>query len=102
VVHSDTLEHVINPIHALMECRRVLKQTGGLCFTVPIIVGRMTRSRSGLPFSHHGNQATSADDYAVRTEFGADAWTYLMEAGFTTVSIHAVAYPAATAFLAFK
>ncbi len=102
VVHSDTLEHVINPIHALMECRRVLKPTGGLCFTVPIIVGRLTRDRAGLPMSYHGNPATSADDFAVRTEFGADAWTYLIEAGFTTVSIHAVAYPAATALLAFK
>jgi SAM-dependent methyltransferase len=102
IVHSDTLEHVINPVHALTECRRVLKTGGGLCFTVPIIVGRMTRDRTGLPMSYHGNPATSADDYAVRTEFGADAWTYLMEAGFTTVSIHAVAYPAATAFLALK
>ncbi len=52
--------------------------------------------------SYHGNPATSADDFAVRTEFGDDAWTYLMEAGFTTVSIHAVAYPAATAFLTLK
>jgi len=102
VVHSDTLEHVINPIHALAECRRVLKSGGGLCFTIPVIVGRMTRSRAGLPLSHHGGPGTIANDYAVRTEFGADAWTYLMEAGFTAVTIHAVAYPAATAFLALK
>jgi SAM-dependent methyltransferase len=54
VVHSDTMEHVVNPIHALTECRRVLKQGGGLCFTVPIVVGRMSRSRSGLPLSYHG------------------------------------------------
>src|SRR5580704_8807064 len=47
IVHSDTLEHVINPIHALTECRRVLKTGGGLCFTIPIIVGRMTRDRTG-------------------------------------------------------
>jgi SAM-dependent methyltransferase len=102
VVHSDTLEHVINPIHALAECRRVLKPGGGLCFTVPVIVRRMSRDRTGLPMSYHGNPATAADDYAVRTEFGADAWTYLMEAGFTSVTIHAFAYPAATAFLASK
>jgi SAM-dependent methyltransferase len=102
VVHSDTLEHVINPIHALAECRRVLKPGGALCFTVPVIVGRMTRDRTGLPMSYHGDAATAAADYAVRTEFGADAWTYLMEAGFTSVAIHAFAYPAAIAFLASK
>jgi SAM-dependent methyltransferase len=102
VVHSDTLEHVINPIFALTECRRVLKPGGGLCFTVPIIVGRMTRSRAGLPMSYHGGPGTRADDYAVRTEFGADAWTLLMDAGFAAVTIHAVAYPAATAFLAIR
>ena len=102
VVHSDTLEHVDNPVHALAECRRVLKTGGALCFTIPIIVGRMSRSRVGLEKSYHGNPATSSDDFVVHTEFGADAWTYLMEAGFTTISIHAVHYPAATAFLAVK
>ena len=102
VVHSDTLEHVVDPVHALAECRRVLRPGGGLCFTVPIIVGRMTRSRAGLPLSYHGGPGTRADDYAVQTEFGADAWTFLMEAGFAAVSIHAVAYPAATALLALK
>jgi SAM-dependent methyltransferase len=49
VVHSDTLEHVRNPVHALGECRRVLKPGGALCFTVPIIVGRLSRDRDGLP-----------------------------------------------------
>jgi SAM-dependent methyltransferase len=102
VVHSDTLEHVGNPVHALAECRRVLKPGGSLCFTIPIIVGRMSRDRVGLAKSHHGNPAAPSDDFAVRTEFGADAWTYLMEAGFSTISIHAVGYPAATAFRAPK
>jgi len=55
-----------------------------------------------LPTPSEPSSATKARCYAVRTEFGTDAWTYLMEAGFTTVSIHAVAYPAATAFLALK
>jgi SAM-dependent methyltransferase len=102
VVHSDTLEHVDNPVHALVECRRVLKLGGALCFTIPIIVGRMSRNRAGLEKSYHGNPAAPSDDFAVRTEFGADAWTYLMEAGFSIVSIHAVGYPAATAFRGIK
>lgn len=100
VIHSDTLEHVSNPVHALGECRRILKPNGALCLTVPVIVGRLSRSREGLPKSHHGNAATSSGDFVVHTEFGADAWTCLMQAGFTNVSIHAVSYPAATAFLA--
>lgn len=100
VVHSDTLEHIPNPVHALGECRRVLKPSGALCFTVPIIVGRMSRNREGLPKSHHGNSATVADDFAVQTEFGADAWAYILDAGFTEISIHAVEYPAAIAFVA--
>jgi SAM-dependent methyltransferase len=100
VIHSDTLEHVKNPVHALTECRRVLKRDGALCFTVPIVVGRMSRSREGLPNSFHGNAAVLAEDWAVRTEFGADAWTFLMQAGFNEVSIHAVGYPAGIAMLA--
>lgn len=102
VVHSDTLEHVDDPVHALAECRRVLKAGGALCFTIPVIVGRMSCSRAGLEKSYHGDPTNSSDDFIVRTEFGADAWTYLMEAGFSTISIHAVQYPAATAFLAAK
>jgi len=102
VVHSDTLEHVENPVHALTECRWVLRTGGALCFTVPIIIGRMTRNRVGLPASYHGNPETSTDDLTVKSEFGADAWTYLMESGFTDVSMHAVEYPAAIAFRATK
>ncbi|SAL13853.1 ubiquinone/menaquinone biosynthesis methyltransferase [Caballeronia udeis] len=102
VIHSDTLEHVENPVHALQECRRVLKPGGALCFTVPIIVGRMTRNRAGLPPSYHGNPETSTDDLTVKHEFGADAWTYVMEAGFTSLAMHSVEYPCAIAFRATK
>lgn len=100
IVHSDTLEHIYHPIDALAECRRVLKINGALCFTVPIIIGRMSRDRSGLPRSFHGNHETAKDDFVVQTEFGADAWTYPLKAGFTDISIHSVGFPAATAMLA--
>jgi SAM-dependent methyltransferase len=102
VIHSDTLEHVENPVHALQECRRVLKPGGALCFTVPIIVGRMTRNRAGLPPSYHGNPKTSTDDLTVKHEFGADAWTYVIEAGFTSITLNSVEYPSAIAFRATK
>lgn len=101
VIHSDTLEHVPDPLRGLAECRRVLKAGGALCFTVPVVVGRLSRSREGLPKSFHGDSSGPVSDAVlVRTEFGADAWTYLMQAGFGDVSIHAVGYPASIAFLA--
>lgn len=100
VVHSDSLEHVPNPVHALAECRRVLKPGGILAFTVPVIVGRMTRDRTGLPPSYHGDPAAAAPDYIVATEYGADMWTHVVLAGFDAVQIHTLAYPAATAMTA--
>ncbi|MFO1405031.1 MAG: methyltransferase domain-containing protein [Azonexus sp.] len=100
VVHSDTLEHVLNPVHALIECRRVLRPGGAVCFTVPLIVGRMSRSRAGLKKSYHGNPQSTALDYMVQTEFGADAWTFVLKAGFSEVTMYAVQFPAGLAFLA--
>lgn len=102
VIHSDTLEHIANPIRGLEECRRVLRPAGMLCFTVPTIVGRLSRSREGLPRSYHGSAETGSDDYAVQTEFGADMWAYVLRAGFTSVSINAVEYPAGLALSARK
>jgi len=102
VIHSDTLEHVPNPLRGLEECCRVLKPDGRLCFTVPIIVGRMTRDRTNLPKSYHGNPQMQADDYVVHTEFGADAWTLPMRAGFDNVSLKQIEYPAAHAITAWR
>lgn len=78
ILHSDTLEHVPQPLLALAECQRVLRPGGTLCFTIPIIVGRLSRSRAGLPPSYHGGSTTGAVDFMVHTEFGADAWIYLI------------------------
>ncbi|WNJ90037.1 class I SAM-dependent methyltransferase [Bosea sp. 685] len=100
VIHSDTLEHVPRPLDGLKECRRILAPNGHLCYTVPIIVGRMTRNRQNLRPSYHGNPEESGYDFIVQTEFGADAWTFPLQAGFSSVKINTVSFPAATALTA--
>lgn len=99
VVHSDTLEHVPDPVRGLAECRRVLADGGVCVFTVPIIVGRLTRSRAGLPACYHGAPGTTSADQLVHTEFGADAWRTGIEAGFASCEIFALEYPAALALV---
>lgn len=100
VIHSDTLEHVSDPVRALRECRRVLKETGRCIFTVPIIVGRLTRSRVGMAASYHGGEKDNLSDFLVHSEFGSDVWTFLIQAGFSTVSICQIDYPAGIAIAA--
>lgn len=102
VLHSDTLEHIQDPIAGLSECRRVLVEMGRCIYTIPIIVGRLSKSRAGLKNSYHGKQGQSDSDYIVYTEFGADMWKYAIEAGFTNVRIHSLEYPAALAIEATK
>jgi ubiquinone/menaquinone biosynthesis C-methylase UbiE len=103
VLHSDTLEHVSQPIRALSECRRVLRPGGWLCFTIPTITGRLTRSRGGLSKSYHGFPSEDTKEgYLVHTEFGADMWTSVIRSGARSVTIHTVSFPDATAISARK
>ena len=85
IVHSDTLEHVPDPDRALAECARVLHPSGALCFTVPVLPARMTRGRAELPAIYHGNAATMTEDLRVQTDYGADLWHAVHEAGFAAV-----------------
>lgn len=102
LIHSDTLEHIQDPIQALSECRRVLKPGGFCCFTIPIVVDRLTRSREGLPPSFHGNSGSKNPELLVHTEYGADAWQQVMLAGFDECRIYSLEYPAAQALVAVK
>ena len=102
VVHSDTLEHVPNPERGLSECHRVLRSNGKCIFTVPIIVNRSTRSRTGLAPSYHGQSGVPADDQVVCTEFGADVWLTVLKAGFSSCEIFSFEYPAALVLIARK
>jgi len=99
VVHSDTLEHVPDRRRALAECRRVLAPDGALVFTVPVVVGRLTRSRAGRPASYHGHPGCRQEDYLVHTEFGADVWTDVLAAGFVSCEAVAYRFPAGLAFI---
>lgn len=98
VMHSETLEHVGDPVLALLECRRVLAPGGALLFTIPVLPGRLTRRRDGLPPSFHGLE--SDPTYLVVTEYGADFWTQVCDAGFTGLQLVTRNWPDTLAFVA--
>ena len=102
VIHSDTLEHVAYPERALSECLRVLKKDGRCIFTVPIVVGRQTRSRIGLTASYHGEKGCRDETMRVHTEFGMDVWQMGLRVGFASCGIYALEYPAGLAVVAKK
>jgi ubiquinone/menaquinone biosynthesis C-methylase UbiE len=98
VVHSDTLEHIPDPVRGLSQCRRVLRRGGYCAFTVPMIVDRLTMARHGLPPSYHGSSSNPAD-CLVHTEYGADAWKHVLLASFAECRIVSLEYPAAQALV---
>ncbi len=100
VIHSDTLEHVADPLKGLKECRRVLDDRGGLVFTVPVVVGRLSRSRTTLPASYHGCEGSEDPGMLVHTEFGADVWALVISAGFLSCELVPFRFPAGLGIVA--
>ena len=102
LVHSDTLEHVPYSKKALEECYRVLKVNGVLFYTIPIIHGRLSIKRFGMPKSYHGEYAKKMEDYIVYTEYGADFYLEILEAGFKNISLHTLGGKESIAIVACK
>jgi len=100
VVHSDTLEHVADPLAGLRECRRLIDEGGAVIFTVPTVIGRLSRSRAGLPASYHGHADSADPTMHVHTEFGSDAWTYVVRAGFESCELLPFRFPSGLAMIA--
>ena len=72
---------------------------GALALTVPTVLGRLTRSRAGLPASYHGAADANDPQMLVHTEFGADLWVGVFEAGFTSCELVTFSYPAGLAII---
>jgi len=78
VLHSDTIEHILDYEKALSEAERVLKPGGIQIYTIPLLHKRQTRQRIGmdvcgqrtnlLPPSGHGSEG----EFPVVWEFGGD------------------------------
>lgn len=102
VLHSDTLEHVANPVAALEECFRILKPDGKLLFTTPIIVDRTSRSRKELTPSYHGDYNLRDESLLVHSEFGVDIWTSVARVGFKNIKFTFIDFPAGIAITAWK
>ena len=103
VIHSDTLEHIPNPLKGLKECRRILKIGGVLIFTIPIIYQRLNKSRLNMKNSYHGSsEDSSKSDYKVYTEYGADFWVEIISSGFKSCEIFSLNFPSGLAIIAKK
>ena len=66
-----------------------------------MIVNRLTMSRDGMSPSYH-NADSSQKNCPVRTEYGADAWKQVIQAGFSECRIISKEYPAAQVLVGVK
>jgi SAM-dependent methyltransferase len=93
-IHSETIEHVAEPLKAFSEIYRILKPGGYTIFTIPIIAdGRTTKQRAKLDInrnlvhidhpSYHGLPWARKEDYLVFWEFGSDIIPMIESIGFS-------------------
>ena len=97
IISNEVLEHVNNPMKALQEKARVLRDGGELFMTVPfsihadknVVRARFTESgelEHLLPKVFHGNPMSS-EGSLVFTDFGWELLDNIRTAGFSSVSI---------------
>ncbi len=102
VLHSDVLEHVPSPSVALRECWRVLAPGGALIYTIPVVYGRLSRTRQELPPSYHGTPGLNQSGWLVHTEYGADFWVQAMAANFRKLTVITMGGPESLAVICHK
>lgn len=103
VLHSDNFEHVTDQRAAITEAYRVLEPNGWMCYTVPFVAGRLTRSTEGDTPAFHGEiGAKDTGALRVHTEYGSDFSEAPIAAGLKEVRLFPLDFPAATAIAARK
>ena len=80
-----------------------MKNEGVLLFTIPVVYGRLSKRRDQLPDSFHGSQDEAQGvDFKVWTEYGADFWVEIFNAGFRDVQITSISDLSSIAITAVK
>lgn len=99
ILHTDTLEHLRQPAVALRSVQGCLRSSGVQIFTIPQLSSKLTRSREGLSSSYHGNNNSKSEDLVVHYEFGADFYSFLLNAGFRDLRIKSLSGDEAIAYI---